>query len=278
MWLCLTLYRPPIGNITQVVLVKRKCAHICMAEESSSETKITYQDWVEYRKNPTKEFEDRVLREYDYIPRTHAYSFLRKKPHLLDIEDLIQAGRMGLMQALTRYDPEKKVLFKTFATLRVNGAILDQINSTDWTPRPVRERIKTVIKAIEKLNGEAGDRKTDAALIAAQIEGMTLEEVEQVLEQMNKTYISHIDGDMLGLMEHTGLGPDQRTKNQRIRTVMNVVLNYDERMVIELKFFGGYKDYEITEQMNITQAQLKLIEKRALEKLAFNLSYDDFSG
>jgi len=249
-----------------------------MSEENSKDPKITYQEWVDYRKNPTKEFEDRVLREFDYLPRTYAYSYLRKKPHLLDIEDLIQAGRMGLMQALKRYDPEKKVLFKTFATLRVNGAILDQINSADWTPRPVRERIKAVIKAIEKLNSEGGNRKTDAALIAAEIDDMTSEEVEQVLEQMNKTYITHIDRDLLGSMENTGLGPDQRTKNQRIRTVMNVVLNYDERMVIELKFFGGYKDYEITSQMNINQAQLKMIEKRALEKLAFNLSYDEFTA
>lgn len=239
---------------------------------------ITQESWEEYRQNPTKEFQIHVLETYDYIPRTIAYSFARKKPHLLDVDDLIQAGREGLIQAIARYDPSKNAKFNTFATFRIRGAILDQINKVDWTPRPVRERIKKVIKVIEMLNGHANDDSAnDAKLIAEHIEDMTPEEVEKVLGQLRRTYITHIDKDALSSMEFSPSDQqNNRQAGERLRTVMNMVLDFKERSVIELKFFGGYKDYEITEQLKINQHQLNQIEKKALEKLSHNLSDDDF--
>jgi RNA polymerase sigma factor for flagellar operon FliA len=246
--------------------------------ENSEREEISRECWVEYLKNPTKEFQKRVIDTYDYIPRTIAYQFARKKPHLLDVEDLIQAGRMGLVQAIGRYNPEQSAKFNTFATFRVRGAILDQINKVDWTPRPVRERIKKVIRVIEMLNGQANDDSSnDAKLIAEHIDDMTIEEVEKVLLQLKKTYITHIDKDVMSALEFNN--PDQivRDNNQRLRTVMNMVLDFKERNVIDMKFFGGYKDYEILAKMKITQHQLNQIEKRALEKLAHNLTDEDFN-
>jgi len=245
--------------------------------ESSEREEITRESWIEYAKNPTKKFENLVSEAYDYIPRTIAYQFVRKKPHLLDMDDLVQAGRMGLVQAIGRYDPEQNAKFNTFATFRVRGAILDQINKVDWTPRPVRERIKKVIRVIEMLNGQANDDSSnDAKIISDHIEDMTLEEVETVLLQLKKTYITHIDKDVMSAIEFSNPEQSTRDNNQHLRTVMNLVLDYKERTAIELKFFGGYKDYEILKKMNITQHQLNQIERKALEKLKHNLTDQDF--
>jgi RNA polymerase sigma factor for flagellar operon FliA len=245
--------------------------------ESSEREEITRENWESYLQNPTKAFEAKVVETYSYIPRTIAYQFARKKPHLLDVEDLVQAGMMGLVQAISRYDPTQKAKFNTFATFRVRGAILDQINKVDWTPRPVRERIKKVIRVIEMLNGQANDDSSnDAKLIAEHIEDMTLE-VEKVLLQLKKTYITHIDKDVMSALEFNNPEQATRDNNQRLRTVMNMVLDYKERTVIELKFFGGYKDYEILKKMNLTQHQLNQIEKKAYEKLAHNLTDEDFN-
>lgn len=246
--------------------------------EYSERQEISRESWIEYGKNPTSAFENKVIAVYDYLPRTIAYQFARKKPQILDVEDLIQAGRMGLMQAIQRYNPEQNAKFNTFATFRVRGAILDQINKVDWTPRPVRERIKKVIKVIEMLNQETNDDKSnDAKIIAEHIEDMTLEEVEKVLQQLKKTYITHIDKDVMSALEFNNPEQSDRDKNQRLRTVMNMVLDYKENMVIEMKFFGGYKDYEILKKMKLTQHQLNQLEKRALEKLSHNLTEEDFA-
>lgn len=244
---------------------------------NSAREEIPRESWEEYIANPTPEFKDRVIRVYGYIPRTIAYQFARKKPHELEMDDLIQAGNLGLVQAIDRYRPDKKVKFNTFATFRIRGSILDLINKVDWTPRPVRERIKKVIRVIETLNSNTKDETlVTAELLSQHIEDMTTEEVETVLKQLQKTYITHIDRDVLNAMESNNLGRGGESNTEHIKTVMNIVLDRKERFLIELKFFGGYKDYEIMEKLGVKQHQLNQIEKRALEKLSHNLSDEDF--
>lgn len=242
---------------------------------NSAREEIPRESWEEYIANPTPEFKDRVIRVYGYIPRTIAYQFARKKPHVLEMDDLIQAGNLGLVQAIDRYTPDKNAKFNTFATFRIRGSILDLINKVDWTPRPVRERIKKVIRVIETLNNGAKDEMVATAeLISEHIEDMTTEEVETVLKQLQKTYITHIDREVLNAMESNNMGLGNN--REHIKTVMNIVLDRKERFLIEMKFFGGYKDYEIMEKLGVKQHQLNQIEKRALEKLSHNLSDEDF--
>jgi RNA polymerase sigma factor for flagellar operon FliA len=243
---------------------------------NSEREEISRESWEEYMANPTPEFKDRVVRVYGYIPRTIAYQFARKKPHVLEMDDLIQAGNLGLIQAIDRYRPDQNAKFNTFATFRIRGSILDLINKVDWTPRPVRERIKKVIRVIETLNNGAKDEMVATAeLISEHIEDMTTEEVETVLKQLQKTYITHIDREVLNAMESNNMGNGQNN-TEHIKTVMNIVLDRKERFLIEMKFFGGYKDYEIMEKLGVKQHQLNQIEKRALEKLSHNLSDEDF--
>lgn len=242
---------------------------------NAAREEIPKESWEAYIANPTPEFRERVIDVYGYIPRTIAYQFARKKPHELEMDDLIQAGNLGLIQAIDRYRPDKNAKFNTFATFRIRGSILDLINKVDWTPRPVRERIKKVIRVIESLNGNVKDEMMVTAEILSQhIDDMTTEEVETVLKQLQKTYITHIDRDVLNAMETNNIGGENN--RDHIKTVMNIVLDRKERFLIEMKFFGGYKDYEIMERLGIKQHQLNQIEKRALEKLSHNLSDEDF--
>jgi RNA polymerase sigma factor for flagellar operon FliA len=244
---------------------------------NSAREEIPRESWEEYIANPTPEFKNRVIEVYGYIPRTIAYQFARKKPHVLEMDDLIQAGNLGLVQAIDRYSPDNGAKFNTFATFRIRGSILDLINKVDWTPRPVRERIKKVIRVIESLNASAKDETLVTAEVLSQhIEDMTTEEVETVLKQLQKTYITHIDRDVLNAMESNNIGRGGESNTEHIKTVMNIVLDRKERFLIEMKFFGGYKDYEIMEKLGIKQHQLNQIEKRALEKLSHNLSDEDF--
>lgn len=233
--------------------------------------------WLDYKSNPTKRKQRALIERYTYIPRSIAFQFSRKKPHVLDVDDLIQAGMVGLVQAMDRYDPAKEVKFNTYATIRVRGAILDQINNADWTPRPIRESIKKVIRAIEA-SGEgltiSDENDVDAQRISDMIPGMNVEDVQRTLLQMKKTYISHIDKDSMSSIDLTVIGgvKDYST----LYAVMNTVLDLKERQLIELKFFGGFKDYEIVKYLKISQHQLNHLEKQALEKLSRNLSSDSF--
>ncbi len=94
---------------------------------------------------------DRVISEFAPIIRYMAQRLAFRLPPSLDVDDLVNAGVIGLMDALGKYDPLREVQFKTYAEFRIRGAMLDEIRSLDWIPRSVREKIGLVQKAFENL-------------------------------------------------------------------------------------------------------------------------------
>ena len=85
----------------------------------------------------------------------------------VDYEDLVSYGIFGLIDAIDKFDCLKKVKFETYASLRIRGAILDQIRKMDWIPRTIRQRqkkIDAVIKEVEQTRGPAAQQMKDIAM------------------------------------------------------------------------------------------------------------------
>jgi RNA polymerase sigma factor for flagellar operon FliA len=85
---------------------------------------------------------DQLVRDFLPIVRRIATELVLRNPAALDAEDLTSAGVMGLLSAMTRYDPSREIKFRTFAEYRIRGAMLDEIRAMDWVPRSVRARIE----------------------------------------------------------------------------------------------------------------------------------------
>ena len=77
-------------------------------------------------------------------------------PQHVDIEDLVSAGVVGLMDAFSKFDPDKKVQFRSYAQFRIRGAILDSLRTLDWSPRELRRKGRAVEEAIRVLTARAG--------------------------------------------------------------------------------------------------------------------------
>jgi RNA polymerase sigma factor for flagellar operon FliA len=90
---------------------------------------------------------------------------LRLPPHI-QLEDLVHAGVLGLMGALQKYDPTKKVALKSYAKYRVHGAILDSLRELDWSPRPLRRKARELEQAHQRLRGRLGRAATESELAA----------------------------------------------------------------------------------------------------------------
>ena len=82
--------------------------------------------------------QERVLLEHLPIVRFLARRIHERLPQHVDIEDLVSAGVVGLMDAFAKFDPEKKVQFRSYAQFRIRGAILDSLRTLDWSPRELR--------------------------------------------------------------------------------------------------------------------------------------------
>jgi RNA polymerase sigma factor for flagellar operon FliA len=123
--------------------------------------------------------EERLLLEHLPIVRFLARRIHERLPQHVDMEDLVSAGVVGLMDAFTKFDPRKKVQFRSYAQFRIRGAILDSLRTLDWSPRDLRRKGRAVEEAIRSLTARLG-RSPGEAEIAAQLE-LSLDEYQRLL-------------------------------------------------------------------------------------------------
>jgi RNA polymerase sigma factor for flagellar operon FliA len=123
--------------------------------------------------------QERVLLEHLPIVRFLARRIHERLPQHVDIEDLVSAGVVGLMDAFSKFDPAKKVQFRSYAQFRIRGAILDSLRTLDWSPRELRRKGRAVEEAIRVLTARMG-HAPDEAEVAVEM-ALELEEYQQLL-------------------------------------------------------------------------------------------------
>jgi len=123
--------------------------------------------------------QENVLLEHLPIVRFLARRIHERLPQHVEIEDLVSAGVVGLMDAFAKFDPEKKVQFRSYAQFRIRGAILDSLRTLDWSPRELRRKGRAVEEAIRVLTARMG-RPPGEAEIAAEM-GLSLEDYQLLL-------------------------------------------------------------------------------------------------
>lgn len=126
--------------------------------------------------------QERILLEHLPMVRFLARRIHEKLPQHVDLEDLVSAGVVGLMDAFAKFDPEKKVQFRSYAQFRVRGAILDSLRTLDWSPRELRRKGRAVEEAIRVLTARTGSVPGESE-IAAEL-GVSLEEYQQLLGEL----------------------------------------------------------------------------------------------
>ena len=123
--------------------------------------------------------QERTLLEHLPIVRFLARRIHERLPQHVDIEDLVSAGIVGLMDAFSKFDPTKKVQFRSYAQFRIRGAILDSLRTLDWSPRELRRKGRAVEEAIRVLTARAGHAPGEGE-VAAEM-GLALEEYQLLL-------------------------------------------------------------------------------------------------
>ena len=112
--------------------------------------------WDRYRRTQTPELREQIIIEYAPLVKLVAGRLNTYLGYNVEYEDLVSYGIFGLIDAIDKFDCLKEVKFETYASLRLRGAILDQIRKMDWIPRTIRQRqkkIDAVIKEVEQTTG-----------------------------------------------------------------------------------------------------------------------------
>ena len=120
--------------------------------------------WDLYRASPTPELREQIIIEYAPLVKLVAGRLSMYLGYNVEYEDLVSYGVFGLIDAIDKFDMDKDVKFETYASLRIRGAILDQIRKMDWIPRTIRQRQRQIDNAMKELEQKSGRPATDAEL------------------------------------------------------------------------------------------------------------------
>lgn len=132
-----------------------------------------------------------MLREHAPLVRRIAHHMIAKLPPSVDVEDLVQAGMIGLLDAINRYEEDQGAQFSTYAAQRIRGAMLDELRESDWLPRGQRKNMRRVEDAINQLQQRLARPPKETEL--AEFMGISLPEFQQLLQDARGYQLIHYE-------------------------------------------------------------------------------------
>jgi RNA polymerase sigma factor for flagellar operon FliA len=130
----------------------------------------------------TEAEQERILREQMGTVRWIARRIHERLPQHVELDDLISAGTLGLLDACSKFDPAKNVQFRSYAQFRIRGAILDSLRTLDWSPRDLRRKGRAVEEVVRKLTAQFGRAPSEPEVARAM--GIPLEDYQQLLGEL----------------------------------------------------------------------------------------------
>ena len=219
---------------------------------------------------------DQLVLDYLHVVKAIAYSVRQKLPVHVDLDDLTHAGILGLIDAATKYDPDKQVAFANYAKHRVRGAILDSLRQMDSGSREIRKRHRQIEAATRELAGEL--KRTPSELEIAERLGTDIERLRRTMLELhnlgvfsaNTRATEHDDVPEPEYPADPEARPDHMCVHEQREAVLERAMNcLPERykQVLMLYYTNDLTMKEIGERINVNESRVSQIHKAALEKM-----------
>lgn len=219
---------------------------------------------------------DRVVLEHLPLVRAIAVRVHENLPVHVDLDDLVHAGIMGLFDAASKYNPDKKVIFSSYAKHRIKGAILDSLRQLDWASRDLRRRHKQIENVTRELQGELQRVPTEDE-IAAKL-GIDVERWRQMMMELRSVGLvsastrspEHEDLPAPDFPSKPETQPDSMCAKAQMRAVLTTamkVLPERYQKVVSLYYNSEMTMKEIGGVLGINESRVSQIHKSALEKM-----------
>lgn len=161
-----------------------------------------------------------LMTEYLPMVRRQALALQVRLPASIELDDLIQAGTVGLLEAMSRFNSGHGASFATFANQRIRGAMLDELRSRDWLPRSVRRSARAVDEVVRRLEQQLG-RPPEETEIAGELE-MPLEDYRRLLNDTNS-------GQLLPFEELIAEGGESRLDSRALENPFSRLIDQEKR-------------------------------------------------
>lgn len=203
-----------------------------------------------------------------------AHHLMARLPASVLVDDLIQSGMIGLLEAASNFDGTKGASFETFAGIRIRGAMLDEIRKGDWTPRSVHKNSRAISEAIAMVERETGRDARDTE-VAAQLQ-VSVQDYHQMLNEVNAGKLIGIED--LGVTEDVLSNEETKGDDTPFTDMMQgafqkalakaiTTLPEREAIVLSLYYDEELNLREIGEVLDVSESRVSQIHSQAMIKL-----------
>jgi len=225
-----------------------------------------------------------LIQEHAPLVRRLALKLATKLPASVELDDLIQSGMIGLLDAARKFQKGKGAQFTSYAITRINGAMLDELRRQDWLPRSVRQRSKQIESAIHAIEKESGRSASDQEI--AEHLGVKTEAFHSMLEEAQGIQLVHSE-DLSPRFEDGGradpldtVASDEPNPLENLlcgefkRCLVHAIENLPERekLVLHLSYEQDLNFNEIGEVLNLTRGRVSQLRTQAITRLRAALS------
>lgn len=231
-----------------------------------------------YNQKPTLSM-DHIIDEYGYLVKKIAYHLLARLPGSVDIDDLIQAGMIGLIEAFKRFESTKGASFETYAGIRIRGAIIDEVRKSDWAPRSVRRNGRAIASTIKELEGKLGREASDIEV--AKEMNVSIEEYHEMLQASMTSQlfsfeeIIETDGTSLDVVSDEESSPYSFVEDAGFQKQLGQEIDQlpeREKLVLSLYYNEELNLKEIGAVLNVSESRVSQIHSQAAMRLKSRLS------
>lgn len=235
--------------------------------------------WQSFTETRNEKIREKLLFQYLPLVKQIAGGIIGKLPSSVLIDELIDAGVIGLLESIDRYDTQASVKFETYAFTRVRGAMMDELRKMDWAPRSLREKTKRLDEAHRVLASKLG-RQPSQGEIAEHLE-ITLDKFHQLTKEVIAVNPISFDQDIFSgagesanlydvVEEQDAITPMKSLEDKELKSlVVGEIekLPKNEKLVIALYYYEELTLREIGEILNLSESRVSQIHSKVVKKM-----------
>lgn len=232
--------------------------------------------WEDYKARRTPELREKIILEYAPLVKVVAGRLNMYLGYSVEYDDMVSYGIFGLIDAIDKFDMAKEVKFETYASLRIRGAILDQIRKMDWIPRTIRQKQKQIDSAMKEIEQETGREANDEEI--AKKLGISPDEfldwqcqmkvnnVVSLNEYMEQGSDVPADKTVSGGFDSPEAVIEQSELKDMLEEAMDL-LTEKEKKVVLLYYYEELTLKEISFVLEVSESRVSQLHTKALQKM-----------
>lgn len=220
------------------------------------------------------------VEDYAYLVKRIAHHMMMRMPASVQVEDLVQAGMIGLLEAVNKYDMSKGASFETYAGIRIRGAIVDEMRRGDWAPRSVHRNARRLQGAINAVENREGRDASDQEI--AQEMGVSVNEYHEMLQDTASCRLfsfeeaagddgGGLESSIAGAFDSPLAGVEQNALKKALAEAISQ-LPEREKLVLALYYDEELNLKEIGQIIGVSESRVSQIHGQAAQRLRARLA------